>query len=37
MGRLAGGADCCMECVVSVELVSVLGEILVFGLDEGKS
>lgn len=37
MGRLVGGVDCCMECVVLVGLVSVLGKILVFGLDEKKN
>ena len=31
MERLAIGLDGCMECVILVELVSVLGGVLVFG------
>ena len=37
MERLANALDCCMECVVLKELVSVLVEVLVFGLKKEKS
>ena len=37
MEGLAVALDCCVECVVLVELVSVLGEVLVFGLKKEKT
>ena len=37
MGRLAIELDCCMECMVLIELLQVLGETLVLRLHEEKT